>query len=113
MRYESAKKRLPFDTDNMHVHSVKANLVGNDIKLNKRGESPLKLTIDKMKSSKGLESSKHQTSEPDSRLSNLASQRRASVDVNSLIFSDSFKILDDNERMAESIKNKLRSYLKV
>lgn len=59
MRYESAKKRLPFDTDNMHVHSVKTNLVAGENKLNKRGESPLKLTIDKMKSSNGLDSSKH------------------------------------------------------
>jgi hypothetical protein len=37
--------------------------------------------------------------------------RRASMDVNSLIFNDSLKILDDNDKIQESIKNKLQSYL--
>ena len=98
----------------MHKHSVRTNLVADEQKVNKRGESPLKLTIDKMKSSTGLESSKHQGSDPDSRLSNPHTKsRRASVDVNSLIFNDSLRILDDNERMAEETKQKLRSYLKV
>lgn len=58
-----------------------------------------------MKSSTGLDSSKHQTSDPDSRLSNPHTKsRRASMDVNSLIFSDSMRILDDNEKMAEEMK---------
>jgi hypothetical protein len=33
--------------------------------------------------------------------------RRASMDVNAFMFNDSLKILDDNERIQESIKNKL------
>ena len=35
------------------------------------------------------------------------------MDVNAFMFNDSLKILDDNERIQESIKNKLQSYLKT
>jgi hypothetical protein len=39
----------------MHKHSVKTGLVAGDDKVNNRGDSPLKKTIDKIRSISGLE----------------------------------------------------------
>lgn len=53
VRYESAKRVLPFDTDNMFQHSVKARLETNKSPVSNNG-SPLKETINKMQSTSGL-----------------------------------------------------------
>lgn len=45
---------MPFDTDKMYKHSVKSGLVSGEEKITNRGESPLKLTIDKIRSNSGL-----------------------------------------------------------
>lgn len=45
---------MPFDTDKMYKHSVKNGLISGEEKITNRGESPLKLTIDKIRSSSGL-----------------------------------------------------------
>lgn len=51
IRYESAKRVLPFDADNMFQHSVKAGLEQSP----RSNESPIKETINKMQSISGLE----------------------------------------------------------
>jgi len=39
----------------MHKHSVKTGLISGEEKINPRGESPLKHTIDKIRSQSGLD----------------------------------------------------------
>jgi|TARA_B110001450_G_C17290947_1_gene347457 hypothetical protein len=40
----------------MHQHSVKSGLVSGEEKINTRGQSPLMLTVDKIRSTSGLAS---------------------------------------------------------
>ena len=127
-RYESAKRRLPFETDNMFQHSVKARITAEHSpvsvsKVSNGDESPIKVTLKKMQSSENYPHLNFKSERSGSQISldlkkvksiNSVTPKRFSMDVNSLLFNhSSTQIIDENVKLDERFKNKLKEEQKL